>query len=341
MTRGMVRTVQGDVSPSDLGVTYIHEHLIIDSPAVASNWPHILLADTAISIEEVGLCVQAGVGTMVDAMPMASGRGPERLSEISQATGLHIVMTTGLHTEKYYEELPWVEEATLEELAAWFVADIEVGVEADDHLGDGWHRTGRRAGVIKVATSSAEMTPRAEWLFEAAAIASHETGVPILTHCEEGIGAMEQVEFMVKIGVPLQRVVVSHTDKVSDTGYHTALLESGVNLEFDQALRQGENALGGTASLLASQIERGFLDQLMLGTDGARRSLWTAYGGAPGLAWMAGEYRSVLEAAGIGSEAQHTLFVTNPAEFLTMTDNLQNHPDELYTESNEQSKETT
>lgn len=152
---------------------------------------------------------------------------------------------------------------------------------------------------------------------------------------------MEQVEFMVKIGVPLQRVVVSHTDKVSDTGYHTALLESGVNLEFDQALRQGENALGGTASLLASQIERGFLDQLMLGTDGARRSLWTAYGGAPGLAWMAGEYRSVLEAAGIGSEAQHTLFVTNPAEFLTMTDNLQNHPDELYTESNEQSKETT
>jgi phosphotriesterase-related protein len=58
----------------------------------------------------------------------------------------------------------------------------------------------------------------------------------------------------------------------------------------------------------------------MLGTDGARRSLWTAYGGAPGLAWMADEYRKILEEAGIESEAQDALFVTNPARFLAMAD---------------------
>ncbi len=341
MTAGMVRTVRGDVSPSDLGVTYIHEHLIIDSPAVASEWPHILLADSAVSIEEVKLCVLAGVGTMVDAMPMASGRGPERLLAISQATGLHIVMTTGLHTEKYYRRLPWVEEASTDELASWFVADIEEGVEAEDHLGNGVHRTGCRAGIIKIATSGAEMTPRAEWLFEAAAIAADETGVPILTHCEQGVGAMEQVEYLAKLGVSLPRVVVSHTDKVPDPAYHTALLESGVNLEFDQALRQGENARGGTASLLAAQIERGFLHQLMLGTDGARRSLWTAYGGAPGLAWMADEYRGILGEVGIGSEAQHVLFVTNPAKFLAMADSPRRNTGGEDPISEEQSKETT
>ena len=341
MTAGMVRTVRGDVSPSDLGVTYIHEHLIIDSPAVASEWPHILLADGAISIEEVRLCVLAGVGTMVDAMPMASGRGPERLSTISQATGLHIVMTTGLHTEKYYRRLPWVEEASTDELADWFVVDIEEGVEAEDHLGEGIQRTDHRAGIIKVATSDDGMTARAEWLFEAAAIAAGETGVPILTHCEEGVGAMEQVESLAKLGVPLSRVVVSHTDKVPDPAYHTALLESGVNLEFDQALRQGESALSGTASLLAAQIERGFLHQLMLGTDGARRSLWTAYGGAPGLAWMADEYRSILEEVGVGGETQHVLFVTNPAKFLAMADSPRRKTGGEDPVSEEQSKETT
>ena len=320
MIPGMVRTVQGDVPPEDLGVTYIHEHLIIDSPTVEAEWPHILLSDVDVSIREVESCVSAGVGTMVDAMPMASGRGPERLFEISRATGVHIVMTTGLHTEKYYTQLPWVESATVEQLAAWFTADIEEGVDARDHLGNELSRTEHRAGIIKVATSQARLSPRAMRLFEAATIAARATGAPIMTHCEGGIGAMEQIEFIAKLGFPLSRVVVSHTDKVSDLDYHSALLESGVNLEFDQALRQRENALAGTAFLLAVQIERGFLDQLMLGTDGARRSLWTAYGGAPGLAWMADEYRTILEEAGIGSEAQDALFVANPAKFLVMAD---------------------
>jgi len=320
MTPGMVRTVRGDVPPEELGVTYIHEHLIIDSPTIEAEWPHILLSDVDVSIREVEFCVSAGVGTMVDAMPMASGRGPERLFEISRATGVHIVMTTGLHTEKYYTQLPWVESATVEQLAAWFTADIEEGVDAQDHLGNELSRTERRAGIIKVATSQARLSPRAMRLFEAATIAARATGVPMLTHCEGGIGAMEQIEFIVELGFPLSRVVVSHTDKVSDSDYHSALLESGVNLEFDQALRERDDAITGTAFLLAVQIERGFLDQLMLGTDGARRSLWTAYGGAPGLAWMAEEYRNILEEVGIGSEAQNALFVTNPANFLVMAD---------------------
>lgn len=340
MTVGMVRTVRGDVQPDDLGVTYVHEHLIIDSPTVATHWPDILLTDSGIAIEEVESCASAGVGTMVDAMPMASGRGPERLARISSTTGLHIVMTTGLHTEKYYAELPWVENTTTEQLASWFIADIEEGVEANDHLRDGVARTPYRAGIIKASTSEARLSARAQRLFEAAVAAASATGVPILTHCEQGIGAMEQVEYFRKIGFPLARVVVSHTDKVPDPGYHSALLESGVNLEFDQALRQGEGAATGTALLLATQIERGFIGQLMLGTDGARRSLWTAYGGGPGLAWMMNEYPSILRQVGVGDDAQSRMFVTNPARFLAMVDTTQHGAEEKYPRSNEESRET-
>ncbi len=161
MTAGMVRTVRGDVPPGERGVTYVHEHLIIDSPTVEAEWPYILLSDVDASIREVEFCVSAGVGTMVDAMPMASGRGSERLFEISRATGVNIVMTTGLHTEKYYTQLPWVESATVEQLAAWFTADIEEGVDSQDHLGNELSRTEHRAGIIKVATSQAQLSPRA------------------------------------------------------------------------------------------------------------------------------------------------------------------------------------
>jgi predicted metal-dependent phosphotriesterase family hydrolase len=317
MSGALVRTVLGDVPAGELGVTYVHEHLIIDSPIVGERWPHILLPDVESAVAEVNKCVAAGVGTMIDAMPMASGRGPNRLAEISRATGLNIVMATGLHTEKYYSQLPWVAAASVDELADWFTDDIQIGVRFDDHLSDRQERSSHRAGVVKVATDDAGMNARARRLFEAAAMAA-QTGTPILTHAEEGKGAMEQLEYLQSVGVDLHRVVVSHTDKVSDSGYHAALLETGANLEFDQALRQQEDSAKGTALLLLRQIEAGFAGQLMLGTDGARRSLWATHNGSPGLAWMAGGYRSILARLGIGEELQHTLFVDNPARVFTL-----------------------
>jgi phosphotriesterase-related protein len=69
-------------------------------------------------------------------------------------------------------------------------------------------------------------------------------------------------------------------------------------------------------------MERGFIDQLMVGTDGARRSLWVAYGGAPGLAWLASDFRGVLETVGIGRDLQNEILVTNPARFLAMADHV-------------------
>jgi phosphotriesterase-related protein len=314
---GMVRTVLGDVAASDLGVTYMHEHLIIDSPTVAVQWPHIHLPSAEDATRELELCAAQAVNTMVDAMPMASGRGPRRLAAASARSGVNVVMSTGLHTAKYYETLPWVEDASSQQLAAWFIADIEEGVDSADHLiGDDVERTDHRAGIIKVATSHDGMDARSQRLFEAAAEAASTTGAPILTHCEEGIGGMEQIKALTTAGVPLDRVVISHTDKVEDSGYHRDLLETGVNLEFDQALRQQEVAVDRTARLLATQIEGGFIDQLMLGTDGARRSLWTSLGGSPGLAWMARGYRDVMVAAGISPDQQDKLFVANPARLL-------------------------
>jgi predicted metal-dependent phosphotriesterase family hydrolase len=318
VTAGMVRTVLGDVTPDDLGVTYMHEHLIIDSPTVAERWPHILLTDAQDAIDEVMSCRAVGVGAMLDAMPMASGRGPDRLARISTETGAHIVMATGLHTEKYYESLPWIASASVDELANMFVDDIEVGVSVHDHLQDDDSRSTHRAGIIKAATGPQGMTDAARKTFEAATIASKRTGAPILTHCEEGRHGMEQIEVLTSLDVPLSHVVVSHTDKVSDPAYHTDMLEAGVNLEFDQALRQGVDAEAGIARLLGIQIDRGFAGQLMLGTDGARRSLWSSLGGRPGLAWLAGGFRAILEAVGIETDLQESLFVSNPKRFLAL-----------------------
>ena len=310
-----VRTVLGDIDPKDLGVTYAHEHLIIDSPLIVEHWPHIHLPDVDAAVRELEPCAAAGVGAVVDAMPAASGRDPVRLARISKGSGVHVVACTGLHTSKYYEDLLWTVEESAETLAGRFIADIVEGIDRYDYLGPAVERTQHRAGILKVAVLEDAPTSRDRRVFEAAAVTHAATGVPILTHCEGGVGAIEQVELLTELGVPLDRVVISHTDKIADLGYHRDLLEAGVYLEYDQALRQGEGVRAGTGRIVAAMVEEGFAGQVMLATDGARRSLWSVYGGL-GLAWLATRFVEILEGLGVGSDAIDDMFVTNPARFL-------------------------
>jgi phosphotriesterase-related protein len=314
-----VRTVLGDVSPDRLGVTYVHEHLIIDSPLVRETMPHIHLPSAEDAADELGLCRDAGVGTVVDTMPAGSGRSVERLVEASRRSGVHIVASTGMHTQKYYDDVAWANTEDAEHLASRFIADLQIGIDRHDYLGSSVHRTEHRAGIIKAATSAEPNPQRDRRVFEAAAIASRRTGAPMLTHCEAGLGAAHQIELLESLEVPLERVVISHTDKVDDPIYHRDLLETGVHLEYDQALRQSDTDDNTTAMLLRSMIDRGFLAQLMVGTDGARRTLWSSLGGRPGLSWLASGFRSTMRRHGIGDAHQHVLFVENPRRFLAFT----------------------
>lgn len=306
---GLIRTVGGDL-PADLaGPTYVHEHLIIDSPLIAESMPHIHLPSVEEAVAEVATCVAAGVRTMVDAMPSASGRDPERLLRVSILTGMRVVAATGLHTAKYYENVPWTREESPEQLARRFIADIEDGIDRGDYRGERVERTEARAGIVKVATSTDSLTERDRRLFEAAAITHQHTGVPVLTHTEGGRGGMSQIEALLGLGVSPKHLALSHTDKSEDRGYHRGMLETGVSLCYDQGLRTPET----TFALVEDMVEVGHHDQLMLGTDGARRSLWSTLGGGPGLADL---FRSASVRLGPGLAGR--LFVENPARYLSL-----------------------
>jgi predicted metal-dependent phosphotriesterase family hydrolase len=315
---GVVRTVLGDVPAERLGATYLHEHLIIDSPLVHDRFPHIWLPSAEDATAEVRTCAVAGAGAMLDAMPCASGRDVGKLAAVSRATGVHVVAATGLHTAKYYDGRPWTQQAEPEVLAELFTADVVEGIDAYDYSGPVVHRTAHRAGVVKVATAGETPGAAERRAFAAAAETVRRTGVPLLTHCEEGRGAPAQVELLRALEVPLGRVVLSHTDKVRDLGYHRDLLQSGVNVEYDQALRQEPDEPRGTAWLLTEALAAGHGAQVLLGTDGARRSLWRSLGGSPGLDWLLTGFAPVLDRWGVDAAARSRLLVDNPARVLAL-----------------------
>lgn len=306
---GIVRTIGGDLPAELAGPTYVHEHLIIDTPLVAGTMPHIHLHSVEEARAEVQACVAAGVRTMVDAMPAGSGRDPERLTRISITTGMRIVAATGLHTDKYYEAVEWAGAESAELLAARFIADIEEGIDRHDYRGEQIERTEARAGLVKVASLSETLSERDLRLFEAGSMTTAVTGAPILTHTEGGHGGLHQIEALLGHGTSPGRIAISHTDKESDFGYHKAMLETGVFLCYDQGLRQPEQ----TMSLVEAMVGEGFDAQILLGTDGARRSLWSTLGGSPGLASLFEMSRDRL-----GPNVVEQIFVTNPARFLTL-----------------------
>lgn len=310
---GVIRTIGGDLASELAGPTYSHEHLIIDTPIVAETMPHIHLHSVDEAVAEVKTCVAAGIRMMVDAMPAASGRDPERLTRISILTGMRVVATTGLHTEKYYDDVPWTREEIPGQLAKRFIADVEEGIDQHDYLGEEIERTGARAGIVKVGALSEKLSARDERLFEAAAITQARTGVPVLTHTEGGLGGLTQIEKLTGFGVAPERIALSHTDKVADPDYHRAMLETGVFLCYDQGLR----APDVTRKHITRAFEEGFGSQILIGTDGARRSLWSTLGGTPGLASLYPLLSDVL-----GADEARAVFVDNPAVYLSLRGGL-------------------
>ncbi|HEY9349979.1 MAG TPA: hypothetical protein VIP75_04725, partial [Acidothermales bacterium] len=149
----LARTVLGDVRADALGVCYAHEHLVIDGGVPSIINPEISLPDVDTAVEEVRSCTDAGVRTMVDAMPADAGRNVVKLADISRRTGVHVIVATGLHHARYYGSRHWSELLEPSALAELFIADIEFGVDAFDYNGPVVRRTPHRAGIVKAAGS--------------------------------------------------------------------------------------------------------------------------------------------------------------------------------------------
>lgn len=314
------RTVLGDVPAGALGVTYAHEHIVLDSPLVEDRFADILLNDADAAVAELESCAAAGVTTVVDALPCAAGRHPLRLAEISRRSGVNVIATTGLHTRRWYPGFSWTADLDPGTLAWLFVADIEEGIDLFDYTAPISDRTRHRAGLIKVGTLQEQLDDRDHRVFAAAAETHQTTGAPILTHCEGGRGGLEQIAALAELGVEPQRILLSHTDKVVDVAYHADLAATGAYLEYDQALRHPLDDANPTVELIDSMLAAGLADRLMLGTDGARRSMWTSLGGSPGLAALADDVVALLMRRGADQAVIDRMLIDNPATFFAFVD---------------------
>lgn len=274
-----IETVLGPIPAEDLGFTLSHEHTPRPPAILGVEYPWMFDLDEMRErgIAELTEAKQGGVDAIIDLSTPDLGRSMSLSVDYAKASGLHIVVATGIWREVPRQLRSWSPERTAEV----FVREIREGIQDTDI----------KAGVIKVASDAEGVSEAAELILRAAAIASRETGCPISSHqwapLEVG---WRQMEILRDAGASMDRVCIGHSADTTDVEYLERLLNAGVYLSMDRYP-------GGTVATADGQqqrptweqrnatvkalVDRGWAHRLMLGHDYAPglqpRSMPTRY----------------------------------------------------------------
>ena len=287
------RTVLGDIEPHEMGLTYSHEHIVIEESFPTLANPDFVLNNTELITTELKEFYHLGGRTVVDTMPANCGRNVLKLATVSRNSNVNIIAPTGIHLEKYYLPDHWRYHLSVDELAMLFIRDIIEGIDEYDYGCPVIKRTQRKAGLIKLATGDDNITTHQQKIFEAVVNAHIETGAPILTHTNSGKHAIAQAELFSKLGADLNHVVLSHVDKNKDLDYQKALMQTGVYVEYDSHFRW-KTEDNWTYTLLEKLLPE-YSDRIVIGMDMARNSYWKSYGGKPGLNFLLTTFKDELQ----------------------------------------------
>ncbi len=257
-----VNTVAGPVPADDLGRTLMHEHTTILWPGAEYDYRRPA-PDTQLEVltAQLAKAKAAGIATIVDAAPGDLGRNVDIAREAGARAGVNIIAVTGQYS---YYRMPWYDSPAVakanptdaDDLAGNFVREIEQGI------GD----SGVRAGLIKVATDSGELSAYEERALRAAARAHRATGVGIITHTQDGLRGLEQTAIFADEGVDLSRVVIGHND-TGDLRYLLEMLDCGVTLGYDRMGYEAFLPERVRMAALLTLLRMGYERQIVLSHD--------------------------------------------------------------------------
>ncbi|MBX6387828.1 MAG: phosphotriesterase [Frankia sp.] len=320
-----INTVLGPIAPEELGFTAIHEHIGYGMPGceLDTTWwkaPEVRYEETVPKLRAFHNHIReygAGAGGYVDATGICNGRDIDYYKSLSARTGLHIVACTGFVGGD--SALPFFERASVDYLYRQFRHEITVGIGGD---------TTAKAGIIKVGVSRGfKMKELDLRIYRAAARAAVETGAPIFTHL--AVDTDPALAVFKEEGLPLDRVLFGHADDgvsqgkvkqdlLTELGGRIGFDTFGYDLELPDPPFWGRHRQDRLNHLLGF-LEAGHVKQALVGADANCSPL-----GWPGVRGHTVNYifetlLPDLRAAGVSEDTIHTIFVTNPTEFLTLT----------------------
>lgn len=322
---GIIRTLNGDITASQLGVTYSHDHIYCIPPYWAErNDEDLLLDDPHASERELADFRNMGGNAIYDATAPDYGRQAAAVAGMASRQQLHIIATAGFNKGFLWSSLrpgssqtfaDWIENTEIDELVEHVSREVTDGIEGTHH----------RAGVVKCGTGYNMISPAERKAMEVIVRAQQRTGAPMHTHTEMGTMALEQAQIFRQLGLDLSRLCFAHMDRNPDPWLHRQVASTGAFLSFDGITRVKYHPEHIRTQAILALCKQGYQKQILIGGDFARKSMSAHYGkGGLGLKFILADWRPrfVEEAreAGFDGEALlHDFFVDNPARYFAFS----------------------
>jgi predicted metal-dependent phosphotriesterase family hydrolase len=301
-----IETVLGPIDADRLGLTLVHEHVMVDFVGATETGPHRWDVDEVVAtmLPYLQQAQAHGVRTLVECTPMYLGRDVRVLVRLAEATGMHILTNTGLYKEPH---LPAeVHDLTPEELACRWIEEWSGGIEG----------TGVRPSFVKIAVNKGPLVPIQRKIVRAAALTHLATGLSVVCHTNDPVAAHMALDLIEAEGMRSDRYTVAHAQNITDLAEQDRLASRGCWLAFD--------GVGGVPDdemlvLVTHALEQGREERMLLSHDAGWYHVGEPGGGSvrPYTALFE-RFLPALRARGAGDELLNRLMVANPQQALTI-----------------------
>lgn len=250
-------TVTGSFPIDSMGLTLIHEHMLVDFVGADSVSSERWNRDSVVrKVLPYLLDVKKyGVKTIFDCTPSFLGKDPILLQELSEKSGIRIVTNTGYYGAvggKYL--LAHAFSETTEELAARWIDEFENGIEG----------TGVKPGSIKISVNEADPLREIDAkLVRAAGITHQKTGLRIASHTGTWATASQEVAILQKMGIDPSAFVWVHAQAEPNFENYQKAAKMGVWISLD--------GIGWSVEEYVDRLvfakEKGLLGQVLISHD--------------------------------------------------------------------------
>jgi phosphotriesterase-related protein len=302
-------TVNGPIPAREMGITLVHEHILVDFAGADSintqNWDRSKVIERSLPF--LKQIKDLGCRTFIECTPEYLGRDPLLLKNLSSSSGLNILTNTGYYGAGNNKYIPrFVYNETADQIASRWILESENSIEG----------TGIRPGFIKISVDSGSLSDLHRKLVIAAARTHRKTGLTIASHTLQAVPAFEELEILKKEGVAPEAFIWVHAQAEKDPYNLIKAAKMGSWIGLDGL---NENNVDDYVGKLKKMKENDLLTKVLLSHDAG----WYHPGEENG-----GEYRGYttlfekliprLIKENFSKKEIDQLLVTNPAEAFTI-----------------------
>ncbi len=306
---GIIMTVTGPVPSEKMGVSLIHEHILVDFIGADSinngKWERSKVINRALPF--LKQIKDLGCQTFVECTPEYLGRDPVLLKKLSDLAGLNIITNTGYYGAVNNKFIPgFAFNATADQLAERWTKEWEEGIEG----------TGIKPGFIKIGVDGGPLSDMHRKLISAAARTHLKTGLVIASHTGPAIPAFEQIEVLKDEGVSPEAFIWVHAQSEKDPANRIKAARAGVWIGLDGL---NDNNIQDYLIMIRNLKDNMLLNKVLISHDAG----WYRPDEENG-----GEYRGyttlfeklvpLLRKEKFSESEIHQLLVLNPAEAFTV-----------------------